>query len=267
LVNAGLEILDFARWPRLEAFSHFQVEEIHARLGALPTGAWPRIDGCFVILFTARSGSTFLCRELEHAYDIGRMGEVLNPGQLKGRPVARIVRRRKNAWFAFKAGLQGVIAAELSGFFDVYLKKTQFIQLVRRDIVAQAVSFVKASQTRQWHLTDSVEQEPEYDPAAIGKAVRKLSSGVLDLRRYADLAGRPCITVVYEDFSDDDFTPALAACDALGLPRRVGGEVVKHRPVERMSDAVNLDWRDRFMACMDTQMRKRIDAYQASLQG
>lgn len=46
-----------------------------------------------------------------------------------------------------------MIAAELCGFFDAYLRETSFIPLLRRDIVAQAVSCVKAKRTGQYHST------------------------------------------------------------------------------------------------------------------
>jgi LPS sulfotransferase NodH len=259
----GLDTDDRAkeRLARLEAFSHFDVEQIVERLGDVHWPPWPEIQGCFVILFTARSGSTFLCRELERVFDIGRMGESLNPGQVKGRPVADIVRERENAWFGFKAGLQGIVAAEVCGFFDAYLSRTVFIRLVRRDIVAQAVSFVKAAQTSQWHRGNAPRREPHYDAAAITKAIRKLSTGIRQLGDYAAGSQRPCLTLVYEDISEGDVTPAIVAGESLGLPRHPPGARAPHRPVERMSDAVNREWCERYRRDMDAPIRKRVDAH------
>ena len=265
MVDETLKTLDFSKWPRLEAFSHFQVEEIHARLGNLPKAEWPQISGCFVILFTARTGSTFLCREIEHIFDLGKMGEFLNPAQLRGRPVASIVARRKNAWFSFKAGAQGIITAELTGLFDTYIDRTVFIRLVRRDIIAQAVSLVKAAQTKQWHHYDEARRRPEYSTEAIAKSVRKILANVNELREYSRLAGRPCVTLVYEDFANGDFSPALTAANNLGLPLLPEDADVSHRPVERMSDAVNTEWQDRFLAEMSPGIRKRFASYHATL--
>jgi LPS sulfotransferase NodH len=264
----GLETDDRAkaRLARLEAFSQFDVEEIAARLGDVQWPPWPDIQGCFVILFTARSGSTFLCRELERGFDIGRMGESLNPARVKGRAVADIVRERENAWFGFKAGLQGIMAAELCGFFDAYLNRTVFIRLVRRDIVAQAVSFVKAAQTTQWHRVNAARREPQYDAPAIAKAVRKLSSGIRQLGDYAAGSGRPCVTLVYEDFSEGDVTPAIAGAASLGLPTHPPGAQPRHRPVERVSDATNVEWCERFREEMDEPIRKRVNAHVAALE-
>ena len=266
-MDGVLESLNFSRWPRLEAFSHFQVEDVHARLGSIPTGKWPELAGCFVILFTARTGSTFLCRELEHLFDIGKMGEFLNPAQLRGRPVSSIVERRVNSWFAFKAGAQGIISAELTGLFETYIDKSVFILLVRRDVVAQAVSLVKAAQTSQWHLYDQAERKPVYDEGAISRSIRKILARANELREYAELTGRPRVTLVYEDFANSDFNPAIAAAQSLGVPFRTSGEGDEHRPVERMSDSTNTEWQDRYTAKMSPTVRNRIEAYKASLIG
>ena len=266
-MDGVLDTLDFSKWPRLEAFSHFQVEDVNARLGKLPKGNWPPLAGCFVILFTARTGSTFLCSELEHAFDIGKMGEFLNPAQLRGRPVASIVERRANSWFAFKAGAQGVISAELTGLFDTYMDKTVFILLVRRDVVAQAVSLVKAAQTSQWHLYDQAERKPVYDEGAISRSIRKILARAKELREYADLTGRPRVTLVYEDFANGDFSPAISAAQSLGVPFRTLGENDEARSVQRMSDSTNTEWQDRYAAEMSPTVRNRIEAYQASLLG
>ena len=267
MVDGVLESLDFSKWPRLEAFSHFQVEDVHARLGKMQSGNWPELSGCFVILFTARTGSTFLCRELEHLFNIGKMGEFLNPAQLRGRPVSSIVERRVNSWFAFKAGAQGIISAELTGLFETYIDKSVFILLVRRDVVAQAVSLVKAAQTSQWHLYDQAERKPVYDEGAISRAIRKILARANELREYAELTRRPRATLVYEDFANGDFSPAIAVAESLGLPYRTLGEGDEHRPVERMSDSTNTEWQDRYTAEMSPAVRNRIEAYKATLTG
>ncbi len=219
-----------------------------------------------MVLFTARSGSTYLTRELEYTYDLGRMGETLNPAQVKNRPVAKIVAARKKQWFGFKAGVQGVVAGELYGFFDAYLEKTVFMRLVRRDIVAQAISFKKASQTGQWHAHNQAERVPEYDGASITKSIKKIVASAEHLRLYAERAGRPCRTVFYEDFAQGDFAGVLAAADALGVPRRPPEADAEHRPVERMSDQTNETWRARFTEEMNSRTRDMIDRYLQDIQ-
>ncbi len=201
---------------RLGALPAADVERIRRDIGQVRSAPWPRIEGCLAMVFIARSGSTFLARELEHAYAIGRMEESLNPKIVDDRPVAEIVRDRQAPWFAFKANMIGVIAGELYGFTDAYLHKMVFLRLVRRDIVAQAVSTAKAVQTQQWHLFDKPAGRAAYDGEQIAAAVRRIARGVDDLRQYVHLTDRPSRLLIYEDFSGDDFTPALQACELLG---------------------------------------------------
>ena len=251
---------------RLKAFRDVRVARIGKSMGVFPKAPWPKIEGCLAVLFMARAGSTYLARELETVFEIGRMEESLNPPQVKDRPLAQIVAARRDPWFAFKAGLLGIVSGEFYGFFDAYLTKTSFIRLVRRDIVAQAISLVKAVQTEQWHAADAPAGVAAYDVAKIATAIKKLTAGVEQLRLYANRSGRPCQILVYEDFSRDDFSPALAACDALGVPRRDAEGTIVHRPVERVADATNDEWRARFAEDMDEKTRNLIERYGALIE-
>jgi len=248
---------------RLEAFLPAQIDDIRGRMGPIRVAPWPPIEGCLAVLFTSRSGSTYLARELECAFDIGRMREWLNPAQTKSRAAQEIVAERRDAWFAFKAGPLGVIAGELNGFFEAYLPVTAFILLARRDIVAQAVSLEMAVQSGRWHSTDAPRTAATYDGAKIAFAIRNIVVGVEQLRGYAKLGGRRWRALIYEDFAGDDFTPALAACDSMGVPRRETGSQIRSMPVERIGDATNETWAARFREEMDSRTRDLLERYLA----
>ena len=250
---------------RLSVFAPARIDDIRGRMGAIRTAPWPDIEGCLAVLFTSRSGSTYLARELECVFDIGRMREALNPAQVRGRAAAEIVAERQNAWFAFKAGVLGVIAGELYGFFNAYLEKTAFILLARRDIVAQAISLEKAMQTGQWHSTGAPPRAAVYDHVKIANSVRNIAVGVEQLRAYAIRSGRPWRTLIYEDFAESDLNPALAACEALGAPRREAGSKIRPRRVERLGDGTNEAWGARFHADMNPATRGWIERYRAAL--
>ena len=151
----------------------------------------PVIDGCLSVLFTSPASSTFLARELETVFDIGRMREAFNPNPMQGFAPAEIVSRRKGTWFSFKAGAPGLIAAELCGLFDTYLEKTAFILVLRRDIVAQAVCLQKTEHARQWHSTQRPQQGAIYDGARIARSIENIAKGVDRLREYIKRARRP----------------------------------------------------------------------------
>lgn len=250
---------------RLSMFPVARIEEIRSRIGEATSTGWPQVKGVLCVLFTARSGSTYLCRELEVLFNLGRMGEDLNPVKVETRIGARL-EARSGKWLGVKAGLQGVAAGELVGFFDAYLSKTVFIQLVRRDIVAQAVSLEKAEQTGVWHAANEQTGSAAYDGDGIARGLRRTVATVEQLRAYADLTGRPCPTVVYEDFSAGDLSAVAAVCDGLGVPRKKEGAKVRPRPVERVGDAVNEAWIARFTAEMSPEIRDLVDRYHGAIE-
>jgi LPS sulfotransferase NodH len=249
------------RRPRLRPFQASLDRKILRDMGPISIDPWPDVEACLLVLFTARSGSTFLTRELEIAFDVGKMGETLNPPKVKKRSLQKAIPKLKGAWFSAKAGVPGVVSGELCGFFDHYMPKTSFIRLMRKDIVAQAVSTAKALQTRAWHAINTPVAEAEYDGAIIADAVVKIERNVAQLRQYAGLTGRPCLPLIYENFANGDLTPALDVGDALGVPRHRSEEGVVARPVQRVGDATNEAWIARFTGEMESGVRDCIARY------
>lgn len=250
---------------RLAVFTDAHVRKIVRKIGEVRVAPWPKIEGCLAVLFVSRAGSTYLARELECDFAIGRLRESLNPPLIRGRAAAHIVESRQDPWFSFKAGGNGVIAAELCGFFEAYLRETSFILLIRRDIVAQAVSRVKAKQTEQWHSTQPAKGIALYNAAKIAQGVKLIADGVERLRLYVERSKRPWRPLVYEDFAHGDFTSAVLACDALGVPRRGADRAIPPSPVERIGDAVNEEWGERFQREATPAIHDAIDRYLAQI--
>jgi hypothetical protein len=208
-----------------------------------------------------------MCRQFETLFDIGKMGESLNPPKLKRRTAQRIVAKRKGPWFSFKCSASGLLCAEASGFIDTYLAKTVIVRLVRRDIVAQAVSGVRAAQTGAWHSHNKPSQEPVYDANRIADSVRRLSFGVEQLRHYAEATGRPQAVLAYEDITTSDLAAAKAAGDFLGLPKRPWDDDSELlRPVEKVGDAINDEWKERFIKGMDVSVGNLVEDYTTALE-
>jgi hypothetical protein len=250
---------------RLSMFSSAWVEEIRKEIADAAEASWPTIEACLAVLITARVGSTYLAREMELIFDIGRMGEYLNPLLVKNHAAVQKVSNREDEWFAFKGGPKAVMAAEMFGFFEAYRNKTVFTLLVRRDIVAQAVSMRKAHQTGQWHSYVKKQQEPVYEAAELTSAIQSIVARTAQLRLYAQQSGRPWLMLFYEDFSNGDFTRAMAAFDAFGIPRRKAGTKIRARPVERVADAINEAWIERYNTEMSPATRDLIAEYHAAL--
>ena len=265
--SAALTESELSPWEaRLEGFPDHRVHRFKGVTAPGATSAWPRFEGCLVMLFIARSGSSFLSTELEQHYDIGRMGEHLNKYDLirDGR-MQRKSRRIAGQWFSFKASIQGIITAEASGFTRVNLDRMHFLRLVRRDIVAQAISRQKARQTKQWHTHAEALAEPAYNLGELEWTVERIASGVDLFRQYVERTGRPSRQVVYEDLLEGSLAAAFSACDSLGAPRRIE-DIDRVRSVERMPRDVADEWRQRFLDEAGSKTLECIDRYQKSLE-
>jgi len=241
---------------------------------------WPDLSLCLGILFTSRSGSTYLSREIESLYKLGQIGESLNPPQLRSRALkaglaspASALRHTvrtlsEDGWFGFKAGPAALAGAEHCGFIENYLPKMKFILLFRRDLVAQAVSSVKAQLTGQFHSTQDARRQAssaDYAYEAIFRKTRTILKGMRALHAYARLSGRPWRAIFYEDFSEGDFGTVAAACDAFEMPPRTQPKADDRRAVARIGDAVNSEWCRRFRAECNGEAAEVLEQYELLL--
>lgn len=246
-------------------------------------------DGAFdaYILCTApRSGSTMLCRMLRDAGagnpdswfhrpstdawaaahgvertvdtkdDHSYLRAIFEAAKQRGRGQGDIfgLRMQRHSFDYFTGrlrdlapGLQGDKARMQATF-----GRTAFVHLVRTDKVAQAVSYVLATQTGLWHVNANGSElertappaRPTYDPAAIAEQVR--------LSQAADLAWQ-------QWFNQQDINPLVVRYEALvAAPNAEVSRILTHlsldtRPARalvpatgRMADTVNEDWIDRF---------------------
>jgi hypothetical protein len=246
---------------RMSAFTTSQIEGVTSRLGPVIQAPWPKLDGCLGVLFTSRTGSSYLARELAKRFKIGQMEESLNPHLVEGIASADIIRSYANGWFSFKLGVPGIISAEHLGAIEQYIDSIYFIMLIRKDIVGQAVSLVKANQTGQWHSITAPRRPPEYDAAQLATSIRVISKAVGSLRTYLDRAERPWRTVYYEDFEHGDFSTAEAICDEFRIPRIAEGEGPRLANLSRTADEVNDAWRARFREDIDEATSELVEAY------
>lgn len=243
---------------------------------------WPELEGCLGILFTPRSGSTYLSREIESRYRAGQIGESLNPPQLRARALkaglvspASALRHSvralgENGWFGFKTGPAALAGAERCGFVENYLPQTKFILLFRRDIVAQAVSGAKAQVTGQFHSTQEADRPVsagDYAYDAIFRKTKTILKGMRALRNYARQSGRPFRTIFYEDFREGDFATAIAACDAFEMPLRPQPKSDDRRAVTRIGDDVNEEWCRRYRTECAGEAAEVLEQYELLLRG
>lgn len=112
----------------------------------------------------------------------------------------------------------------------------RYVQVIRRDKVAQAVSLWTAIQTQSWRDGDEAQGEPVYSFAAIRHLVEWLTLG--ERAWTAWLAHRDPDVVVYEDFVRDP-SPTIEA---------LTGVRASPAPLKRQANGRSAAWIARYQA-------------------
>lgn len=248
-----------------------------------PAGDLPTREGVrrvYVVASTPRTGSTLLCRALGETGRIGRPMEYLNPMQLRDWEVrfGSVASRWRHSLLAgpllagvglgwgperLDAHLARVMALRTgpTGWFGLKLHAhhrrrwfgdraieeelgtVTWVRMVRRDRLAQAVSWARALQTHQWATTQPAWRRPRYDPAAIAARIEAIAADEADWDR--ELAGQPVVTLAYEDVVADLHAAVRSVFRHLGerddVPPPTPGQA-------RQADDESAAWIERYQA-------------------
>ncbi|WP_046470898.1 Stf0 family sulfotransferase [Allosalinactinospora lopnorensis] len=126
------------------------------------------------------------------------------------------------------------------------LGRTRFVFLRRADIVAQAVSWLRAEQTNLWCAgrPEPSGDEPRFDFDGIHDLVRLIEEHNTGWREWFASFGIRPHPVVYEELVADMAGTTRGVLDFLGLP--AGAAIApRHR---RQADELNAEWIDRYRA-------------------
>ena len=119
-----------------------------------------------------------------------------------------------------------------------------WVRLTRRNEVAQAVSFVRASQTRSWNSNMSARSSATYDPDAIERALDRIAAENQSWDRYLDGIGATPLHTTFEELIGD----------LDGTVRRVlsvvGAETtdIPAPTTLKQSDGSSREWIERFLS-------------------
>lgn len=124
------------------------------------------------------------------------------------------------------------------------LPNLRFVRLVRRDVLGQAISWVRALQTGQYRATQPVIRAPAYDKRAIARQLDAILDEYRSWERYFARTGEPAIELVYEDLVRDPQGGVDCISALFGVTARLRpGEI--SLTVQR--DAQSEVWRNRFI--------------------
>jgi trehalose 2-sulfotransferase len=152
-------------------------------------------------------------------------------------------------------GKLGVVYPDLAGadldLLNRAFGQTRFVYLWREDVLAQAVSWLRAEQTSVWFQTvqsgqRQPEVQPRFDLRRIHKLVQLIGVHNAAWREWFDSAGARPYPVRYEDLDADPAGVTRGILGCLGLEIPPGREIVpRHR---RLADKLNAQWINRYRA-------------------
>ena len=211
-----------------------------------------------IMLFAARTGSTYAGQLLAHHPDFGEMAEWCNPARLDrtsdqaglgnhGEALQHLIDTQGKRVFAVECTLVGIVSAGVLGFLDHCLPRATFMILRRRYTVAQAVSIQKARLSRQYGSNQKPVREireDEFDYEAIAHH-REIVRGVY--RRHEEILealDRTAQTYFYEDIVADPEAFQSSVYTSLGVAPLIRPKVATR--VQKISDQINEAWIARF---------------------
>ena len=144
----------------------------------------------------------------------------------------------KSHWFQFRR----LLANEpLMRFLAI----ERYIEIRRRDRLAQAISWVMARQTNAWISFQDRETQPQYDFAAIQSAVAAVQTEVEGWDRFFTQRKIPRLVIHYEDLVERPrgiMKQLLQRFDLQGADIAPGSRFPK-----RQASEINAEWRERFL--------------------
>jgi LPS sulfotransferase NodH len=135
-------------------------------------------------------------------------------------------------------------AGSAAGLLSAAFGRTCFVYLRRGDVVAQAVSLLRAEQTGVWFETAGERQEPAAEPGfdlgQVRGLVRQIEEDNAAWEAWFTAEGIRPHRVLYEDLDDDPVGIASGVLGFLGLDLPAGREItVRHK---RLADEINARW-------------------------
>lgn len=233
-----------------------------------------------VVAATPRSGSTFLCLEMWRDGRFGRPWEYFDFSHTKSRMAALLQRAKTDNllayvhWligkrcsptglFATKLMVEHALLLEHSGLFET-LPNLCAVEIVRRDVLAQAVSFAKADATNAWEANQKDRQKPTYNETRIHQRLQHISeSKALWQGLFQSWQIEP-IRVYYEDLVESPSQTLDHLARTLHLVEEKSQEGTLPLPyLQRQRNQINHDWKTQFL---DDQQNHRSPAQTSSSQ-
>jgi len=240
--------------PEGQGLSEADTAALRAESPALP----------YVILFTARSGSTFLTHELYNTNKFGNPHEWFNPDTVRDvsrrRDAKNIMSYFSTVW-KLNTSSNGVFGIEInwyqmSNIIDIlniqhcFRNQIVWFFLRRRNIVSQAISLFIADFTKIFHSYQidreiNPPHEPEYDANKIKNNILMfLNEEISSVDYFRNNCIYP-IQLFYEDMVQDSKGTLGTFCNTLRVDRSVVSNEFPN-PIKKIGNQLNQNFEERF---------------------
>lgn len=220
----------------------------------------------YVILFTARSGSTFLTHELKRTGVLSLPQEWFNWSHVTSQTeanarspeayISNVVRENlsKNNIFGLEMNwLQYCALSAICPPQRLFPKRIRWFMLRRRNLVAQAVSIYMADMTKLYHSYEIDDDKASafasvpYDAEALKRAVNEFVRQELRMNQMMRNNHVSPINLYYEDLTADPVGTAMLVANVMGiwLPEdylKAGSE----NPIKKVATARNQEFEETF---------------------
>ncbi|TWB37270.1 LPS sulfotransferase NodH [Nitrospirillum pindoramense] len=219
----------------------------------------------YMIAAIPRTGSTHLSIKL---WNTGAMGAPMEYTNLSNRDrmIQRLgrgdsltywkrlktVRTSPNGVFGFKAFVSDYrnIAANHEALLPM-IESDKVIYLVRKDRVAQAVSYAKAVQTAAWFSGVEYKKEPEYDLKAMLNAENWINQQESAWEEIFQMTGTSPLRIYYEDFLADTEKSIMEIAKFLEI-HPAEFHPLGLQDIEKQSDQISQEWARKFTEYKNT---------------
>ena len=154
-------------------------------------------------------------------------------------------RTTSNGVFGIKAHINQCLPYFKSGFIKHHFKNLKFVRILRRNVVAQAVSFAIAKQTEKWTSHGTLKRAAIYDFEYIQNCIGLIEkeNAIWDLF-FAVNAISPHI-VFYEDLLISPNNVIQSIIDHVGVNIKVSVDLAR-ASLDKQGTEINKTWEERF---------------------
>jgi LPS sulfotransferase NodH len=221
-----------------------------------PPADWVRPSRTLVIASTARSGSSWLGHLVSMTEHLGRSREYLGhwgDKRADAEGVAAALRRMRaegttpNDVTGVKVFPRHLAMVARFTAFSAWYPGARYVHIVRRDLLAQAISLQKARSSGRFYTQMPELRPPTYDAKRIAGYIARLALDNASWSAHFARTGIAPLTIAYEDAVPDPVAAVKAIAAHVGV--EVPDAAIRAEGyVRKLSDPLSDEWRRRFLA-------------------